>query len=616
MSLSHKHESDTATIATSFQQFTKLSGGEFYDAWLAIQCSLIVGASFGVLVKRQDDSETFQPVSIWPDSAADMDIVSELIEQVIEQECGLITALDETNEDSKTSYALAYPVLVDESIQAIVAITVKIKDKKTLKFAMQQLQWGCGWVELIHWRKSATTGDQSLLRLSTSVDLFAKVMAEKTFDAGAVRLVTELAIIFKCDRVSVGFVKNKSVKIEHLSHSTQFGKRMNLIRCIEAAMDEAVDQKHSIVMPVPDKDNSIIVMAHNTLIQQQSNVSVMTVPLYIDFKVIGAITLERNDGLPFSPDDGEYCDSVTSLAVSALQEKRLNDRHLIIKIFDSFKDQLAHLLGSGHLLYKTIVIVVVATILFFASAESAYRLSADASLENVIQRSIVAPYDGYVETAPMRAGDIVKKNDLIVSLDVKDLHLEKLKWLSQKEKLNRNHQEALAEHDRAKQKVINAQLDQAQAQLKLIEMQLQRAEIRAPFDGQIVTGDLSHRLGGAVNQGELLFEVAPLKSYRIKLHVKESRIADVRVGQPGALYLSALPDNVYDFTVTKLTPVTVSEEGQTYFTVEAELEAQDDQLQLGMEGVGKIEIDQRKLMVILTRNLMEWFRLQWWSFWG
>jgi len=182
--------------------------------------------------------------------------------------------------------------------------------------------------------------------------------------------------------------------------------------------------------------------------------------------------------------------------------------------------------------------------------------------------------------------------------------------------LDRNNQEALAEHDRAKQKVINAQLDQAQAQLKLVEKQLQRAEIRAPFDGQVVSGDLSHRFGGAVKQGELLFEVAPLKSYRIKLLVKESRIADVRVGQPGVLHLSALPGNVYDFTVSKLTPVTVSEEGQTYFTVEAELEAQDDQLQLGMEGIGKIEIDQRMLIVILTRNLMEWLRLQWWSLWG
>jgi len=620
MSIHQIDQSDSTNISSESQLLSELRGQAFYEHWLAMQCAAIPGTFFGILVTRKNDTETFHPVSTWPGKNADMDAVSELIERVIEEKCGLITALEKKSSSENTrsdnAYALAYPVIVSDNIFSVISIAIKVDDKKSLRHAMQQLQWGCGWIELIHWRESATITDQSLLRLSTSVDLFAKVMAEKTFDAGAVRLVTELAMMFKCDRVCVGFVKNKSVKIKHLSHSTQFGKRMNLISCIEVAMDEAVDQKHSIVVPVPDKDDSIIIMAHNTLIQQQSDISVMTVPLYIDYKIIGAITLERNYGLPFSNDDAEYCDSVTSLAVSALQEKRLNDRHLVIKTFDSFKEQLAHLLGSGHLLYKTIVIVVTATVLFFTFAESTYRLSADASLENVIQRSIVAPYDGYVNVAPVRAGDVVKKNDLIVGLDMKDLHLEKLKWLSQKEKLNRNHQEAIADHDRAKLNVINAQLDQAQAQLKLIEMQLQRAEIRAPFDGQVVIGDLSHRLGGAVKQGELLFEVAPLKSYRIKLHVKESRIADVRVGQPGALHLSALPGNVYDFTITKLTPVTVSEEGQTYFTVEAELEAQHDQLQLGMEGIGKIEIDQRKLMVILTRNLMEWLRLQWWSLWG
>ena len=89
--------------------------------------------------------------------------------------------------------------------------------------------------------------------------------------------------------------------------------------------------------------------------------------------------------------------------------------------------------------------------------------------------------------------------------------------LSQKEKLNRHYLESLSLHERAKTKIINAQLDQVEAQLQLVEMQLQRSEILSPFDGLVVNGDLSNRLGGSVERGELLFEVASVKQLQDKV---------------------------------------------------------------------------------------------------
>jgi hypothetical protein len=97
--------------------------------------------------------------------------------------------------------------------------------------------------------------------------------------------------------------------------------------------------------------------------------------------------------------------------------------------------------------------------------------------------------------------------------------------------------------------------------------------------------------------------------------VDERRIVDVRVGQRGRLVLSALPQDNFDFIVAKVTPISTAKEGLNYFRVEATPEKISDRLRPGMEGVGKIYVDRRKLISIWTRDLREWLRLWVWSWW-
>ena len=122
-----------------------------------------------------------------------------------------------------------------------------------------------------------------------------------------------------------------------------------------------------------------------------------------------------------------------------------------------------------------------------------------------------------------------------------------------------------------------------------------------------------------MRRGEQLFEIAPLQSYRIILKVNERDINDVTVGQQGELVLSSMPEHIFHFDVTRITPVSTAEEGENYFRVEASLltgEGTDtagmERLRPGMEGAGKIWIDERRLIWIWTRDLMNWLRLKVW----
>ena len=160
-----------------------------------------------------------------------------------------------------------------------------------------------------------------------------------------------------------------------------------------------------------------------------------------------------------------------------------------------------------------------------------------------------------------------------------------------------------------------AQKQQSEAELTLVEDQLSRTRIIAPFDGVVVSGDLSQSLGAPVQRGDVLFEIAPLDQYRVVLKVDERDIEDLAVGQGGRLALTSMPGDEMPMVVEVITPVTTAEEGANYFRVEASLTDGNERLRPGMEGVAKISIDDRSLLWIWTHRITDWLRLWFWSWW-
>jgi RND family efflux transporter MFP subunit len=230
-----------------------------------------------------------------------------------------------------------------------------------------------------------------------------------------------------------------------------------------------------------------------------------------------------------------------------------------------------------------------------------------------VQRAVVAPFAGFVATSAVRAGDTVRAGQTLAQLDDRELRLEHARWSSEVEQMSRRYRQAAAEQDRAAMAVTAAQVDQAQAQLALVQERLGRATLRAPFDGVVVLGDLSQLLGTPVEQGKVLFEVAPLDAYRVVMNVDERDIAHIRAGQRGELALSGLPYALQAFTVRQVTPVSTPQDGRNFFRVEAELDASTARLRPGMEGIGKVEVGERRLVWIWTHSLVEWLQLWAWK---
>ena len=578
---------------------------QFNATWLALQCAHILATTHAVLVLGPPDTGPFLPAAFWPEGKAASELLAEVADLALESRQA--SALQRDGQS-----AIAYPIMLGANLHGLVALQAPACGEEAALQAMRQLQWGVQGIAAALLREQSTLEQGTRERLMATLDLVASAMTEQKFYAAANSLATDLAVRMNCDRVSIGFRHDTHARVEAVSHSSQIGKRMNLIRDIAAAMDESIDQKSLVRVPI-NGEQALVTRDHAALARQHGNDCLLTVPFLTSEGIVGAFTFERSGQSAFTNTEVDLCQAVVALCSRILEEKRLNDRRLVTRVANLASEQLARFIGPRHFGRKLVAMMVFGLVIFFSVARTTYTLGAKSVLEGAVRRVLVVPFDGYVETASQRAGDVVKAGTVLVTLDQRDLQLEYLRWASQADQYTNQYQEALAKSDRVQLNVTLTQMQQAQAQMALLAEQLARAAITAPFDGIVVSGDLSQSLGSAVKRGQTLFEIAPLNAYRVILEVDETDIANVRDGQKGELMLTSLPGEVFPLVIGHVTPVTTSREGRSYFRVEASVGKVSERLRPGMEGISKIEVGERLLIWQWTHKMLDWLRLAIWS---
>lgn len=103
---------------------------------------------------------------------------------------------------------------------------------------------------------------------------------------------------------------------------------------------------------------------------------------------------------------------------------------------------------------------------------------------------------------------------------------------------------------------LEADVENAKATLELAKIDLQNTRIVAPRDGQL--GQISVRLGAYVTAGTHLTSLVPSQRWVIA-NIKETQLADLRVGQSVTFTVDALNGKAYQGRVESISPATAVE---------------------------------------------------------
>ena len=486
---------------------------------------------------------------------------------------------------------------------------------------------------------SAPKADALALVLSVQAEL----LSAPSLAAAAQRWVDELARIGGHTRVALALVKaatrahSPCLEKIYLSGGVSNDAGSVLVRTLLTAMHEALDQRaHLLTPPLEFEAVPRIRAAQQQLLasvdaSSASRGSVACVLLSASCQrddaasrsaAIGVLCVQRGAELtPLSSADMAALEHLAAFGGPVLQLLEQRDASLKQRLRRTWHRQRALGWQRWRVAGAALALGVLAALSLWPAD---LNVSGHARVEGEVQRMLSAPVAGFLKQVHVRPGDVVKEGQLLLEMADQELLVERERWSSQLAQSDSTLAEANAKADRSQWVIGLAKSNEMQAQLDLVQSQLERSQVRAPFAAVVVHGDLSQRLGAALEQGAELMTLAPAGKYRVIVEVDEADIAKVRAGQTGSLALSALPWQSLPLRVARITPMATPLEGRNVFEVEAELV--DDhaaatllnppQLRPGLSGHARIHVGQRPLLVAWLQRAADRVRLAWWSWFG
>jgi RND family efflux transporter MFP subunit len=585
---------------------------EFCASWLALLCTRIAHARTALLLTAHEETGPFVVSAVWPDRQLDLQYLGPVAQRALDERRGVVAAPGGGELSLDGSAHVAYPIEVSGRLYGAVVIDVDQSDRIDLQAALREIHWASSWLVDYFRQRILLSREAELTRVGLLNELMATALQHARLSPSALALANELALRMRCDRVAIGLERDGRVVPLVLSHTAQFDARSDMVRTIEGAMDEVLDLGVTVVFPRSDDDEHGV-LAHAAAAAVLDAQALLSVPLVHAAKTMGVITLERHRGPPFDKDEVELAVVLGVMLGPVWSMQRKAELPWWRRVGQTAAAALQWVFGLRNPGAKLIGTVLFALLLFLAFWQTDYRVAARTVVEGSTQIAAVVPFAGFISESLVRAGDTVRKGQILARLDDKDLVLERARWNAEREQFRRKYQVAMAAADRSAMGVLVAQIHQTEAQLALAEDKLARTSLVAPFDGVVVSGDLSRVIGTPVDQGRTLFEIAPLDGFRVVLQVDDRDIMRVAAGQHGELVLSSLPDRTMPFTVSAIMPVATQVDGRNVFRVEAHVEGLPSRLRPGMEGMGKVLVGQSNLLWIWTHRFFDWLRLGLWS---
>jgi len=448
-------------------------------------------------------------------------------------------------------------------------------------------------------------------RLHDLMRLILRLGQEPHFMQLALALCNDLAVRYRCDRVSLGWIESGYVHLTAVSHIEKFDRKSSASLDLELAMEEALEQEAEIHYPL-DADAKQVNRAHESYARLHGATHMVSVPLRHRDQIVAVLTLERREGLLNEAETWEL-GLVSRACVRPLVDLHKQDRSFADGALDWFRHWREQLVGPHHSAWKLAGMSTVIVLLFLVLCPWAYKVDAGLTLRSKDLVFIPAPFDGYLRKVSVEAGDRVEKGAVLAELDTRDLVIDESMTVADVSRYAQEAQKAQAARQLADMQISLAREAQSQAKLKLIHQQLETAKIRAPYAGLVVEGDLRKNLGSPVRKGDLMLKMAQLDDNYVELEIDQTDVHEIKVGTRGEFALVGQPDQKFALVIDRMDPAATQRDNRNIYIARARVEsAPQGWWRPGMGGTAKLEAGDRRLIWILTHRTVRFLRQVFW----
>lgn len=590
----------------------------FWQSFLESMVGL-AGARLGVLLRKGgSDGAAWQRTSFWPTNEAGEDGSRAFLGALDNlgnaclQQGQILAVLGEAGRRQMPDWGLALR-LGPESSGEVTAAAFYLPRLSTEQAAeaLKRLLLVTNTPEIYQLQRRETQSQVALSHFSSVLDLMALLNTQRRFLAVVMTFVNEIASRHKCDRVCLGWLETEYVRLQAISHTERFEKKMEALRDVEQTMEEALDQGEIVVWPGPD-DDRLVTRDHATFAAKHQVKFICSVPLRLDGAPVAVLMCERNSDF-FTEVEIRLLGLCAEMAVRRLSELKRTDRWFGARLATASREALATLVGVQHTWAKVVAVLIAVGlgVLFFGRMN--YRVEAPFILRTDDIAILSAPFNGFIDEVKVEIGYPVRSKDILLKLDRRELLLEEAASLADLDRYTREAEKSRATNALGDMCIAQAQAEQSRARLELVRYRLQQADLIAPFEGVVVEGDLKKRIAAPVRQGDLLFKVARTDRMYVECSVKENDIHEVRGDATGEIAFTSQPKLKFPMRVERIEPVAQTKELKNIFIVRCQLSGlRQNWWRPGMSGVAKLSVGKRTFFWIVSHRTVDFLRMYFW----
>jgi RND family efflux transporter MFP subunit len=459
--------------------------------------------------------------------------------------------------------------------------------------------------------RQLATAQGDVETMTSVLDLVTLLDGETQFAAAAMTLCNEIAARHQCQRVSLAWRRGPYLRVQAISHLEKFEERMTVVQQLEAAMEEAADQDIEIVLPAVT-ESTVIVRDHAIYAAEQKPGNLATMPMRARGATVGALTCERADA-PFSEHELRHLRLTSDHAARRLDALHRAEAWVGERWARALRERLGKFLGTEHTLAKAGAVAGALALAWGFFGRLDYRVAASFSLRGTETAITSAPFEGFLSGVKVQKGDTVVAGQVLATLDKTELALELSEGQADETRFDREVQQARSDRKLADMQVAEARAAQAKAKLEILKLHLSQSEVRAPFDGVVVEGDLRERIGAPLKQGDALFRIARLDKMYAEVLVREDDVRAVAPGASGEIAFASKPGSRFAVRVEQVEPMAVPRQEGNVFVVRCTLpEKNEAWWRPGMRGAARLEAGRRAPLWIATHRTLDYLRMRWW----
>ena len=478
--------------------------------------------------------------------------------------------------------------------------------------ALTRLASAC--VELVGERGTTSATQQAGGRAPTKA--LTTAGGYESSDEMAFAITNELRNKLGCELVALGLVRKRTVKIASISGLDDVSRRSPGVLVLVAAMEECLDADETLVFQHngtwSDDDTPLRFHLHKQWHAAVKGDAVASIPLRHGGRTQAILSLRHRATQPFSREQLTNIQSRVEPYISALLLARRADRGLWTHARESSQEARAALLAPGHMGRKIVGTCVALACFGFVFGRMSYQPTVPCVVTAAHLRHVAAPIDGILIAAHVTDGDRVQRGDVLCEFDRRELDRQIAALDAELLVLERERDRAMAVDSPVEVQLAAAKQHQVRAQLDILQGRAEHTAVRAPIDGVVVKGDLRMMIGGVLQRGRPLFEIAPLEQWRLELQIPESLADDLGSDVPGVFASFARPEETHGFRLSRLQPAARSHNQKTVYMAEADIDADLAGILPGMEGVARIQLGSRPIWWVALHRAIDWIRMNLW----